>query len=147
MATGLNLCHDSPSSIRRTRSDGPVEKMKQLKQIGALAMLTAMALWQASTFAHLLLIPHEILYGGTIIAFDPQTGEEIPDVGDPESGDSECPFLAKITTARSMASADVVGIAPIDLAARLEPTDPLVAPRAAAELYRLSPSHSPPGLA
>jgi hypothetical protein len=106
-------------------------------------MLAVFVVWQVGAVLHLVLDTHCVLPDGRIADIDPETGEPIPEGNGPGSSNG-CPVLDKLTSATTMVEPGASSVLLLDVALptpQQEPAAPTVCSR---ELFRLSPSNSPP---
>jgi len=123
--------------VKRNRST-------RTNRIASQVLLAAFALWQVGALVHLTHDTHVILADGSVADVDDHTGERHRESEGCAPRDGCCPVLSQLTTANTMASQDVIAVL-VDLAesARAEFRYEDVVP-SQIDLFRLSPSNSPP---
>jgi hypothetical protein len=107
-------------------------------------MLSAFVLWQLGSLAHLVLDTHVILEDGAVADLDHRTGEPIRESSSDNPTDNGCPVLNQLISANTMASQDVAGITLDHIGATVAEVQLEELVLSEAELYRISPSNSPP---
>jgi hypothetical protein len=119
-------------------------RIARRNRIASRVMLVAFALWQCGAVAHLVLDTHVILPDGSVADLDHRTGEPIRESQGGTPGDNGCPVLNQLTTANTMASQDAVAIVVNHVSQPLADVDRNAVVAGEEDLFRLSPSNSPP---
>ncbi len=120
--------------------------MRQKKQVVPLLLLAFFFTWQTDIVLHLLLTPHTVCEHGKIVDADPESGRPVHDPQDENNPNHKgCRVLALLTSAEIRASDAPLSSAVIGA---LENKIYIYRNESEAvqreELFRLSPSNSPP---
>ena len=119
--------------------------MKQKKQL-VLLLLTIFVAWHTETVVHLLVVPHMVCEHGKIVDADPESGRPLHAPRDEDNPDHEgCRFLLLLTSAEAQVSNDPPLETTFDVRVNkniIVLTDTAVLQ--GEDLFRLSPSNSPP---
>ncbi|MCP4675104.1 MAG: hypothetical protein GY854_06285 [Deltaproteobacteria bacterium] len=120
--------------------------MRQKKQLVPLLLMAFFIAWQTDTVFHLLLVPHMVCEHGKIVDADPDSGRPLHD---PQNEDNPnhagCRFLSLLTSAETRVSNDL----PLNAVFSVHENKTFIVYNDIAalhgeELFRLSPSNSPP---
>jgi len=107
-------------------------------------LLALLALWQGTTLLHLALVPHAVCPDGGEALDLGADGEPIHDHEDDHSRHDGCRHIVLLTHTNTVLGSGQPEIAGAVLAEVAAAPLPAPAPSSRRELYRLSPSHSPP---
>lgn len=115
-----------------------------MNRIASQVMLVAFVLWQGGALLHLVCDTHVILEDGTVADLDHRTGEPIRESERTSPVDNGCPVLNQLTSANTMTSLDVVAFVVDQAGADSAEVQREELVLSESELFRLSPSNSPP---
>jgi len=118
--------------------------MRQRSQAAARWVLALFVLWQVGASLHLVLARHVLRADGMIVDIIPKCGHEHPGPECPDPVEDECPVLSLLTSPNILAPEGIVLwlAESFAMAAPEQPDETFVLD--GRNLFRISPSQSPP---
>jgi len=119
-------------------------RMRQRSQAAAKWVLALFVLWQIGASLHLVLAPHVLSAGGVIADIIPRCDDEHPGPDCPDPVEEECPVLSLLTSPNMLAPEGIVLwlAESVAMAAPAQQDQTFVLD--GRDLFRISPSQSPP---